>query len=175
VTTPPPDPFGAPREGEGRPTERPSWDAQGTDSAPPQQGPSYGRQPDPWQSGQSYGQPGQSYGQPGQSYGPPVHGYGRPPAWQGPTATGSKAIIALVCAIASWVVLPLLPAIAALLIARSARQEIAGSGGRLTGGGMVTAAKVIAWANVVATVLAVLLVAAAIALFATTASDLQFS
>jgi hypothetical protein len=165
VTTPPPDPFGAPREGEGRPAERPSWDTSGTYGAPPQQGPSYGRQPGPWQPGQQYGP----------QYGPPVHGGGRPPAWQGPTATGSKAIVALVCALASWVVLPLLPAIAALLIARTARQEIADSGGRLTGGGLVTAAKVIAWANVVATVLVVLLVAAAIALFATTASDLQLS
>ena len=167
VTTPPQDPFGTPREGEGAPSDRPQWDAQSTDGAQPGQSygqPSYGQQP-----GQSYGQP--SYGQQptqsyGQSYGQPAQGYGAPQAWQGPTQTESKAIIALVCAIASWVVLPVLPAIAALMIGKTARQEILRSGGRLTGDGLVTAAKVIAWANIVLSVLGVLLFVLAFGLFA---------
>ena len=153
VTTPPSDPFGTPREGAATPSDRPSWDTSWTSGQEPQQGPSYGAP----QQGQWYGQ------QPGQVQG----GH----AWQGPAQTESKAILALVCAIASWVVLPVLPAIAALMIGKTARQDIARSGGRLTGDGLVTAAKVVAWANLVATVLVVLFVVLAIALFAASASD----
>ena len=163
MTTPPSDPFGTPREGAGTPSDRPSWDTPSTFGQEPQQGPSYGAPP---QQGPSYGAPqqGQWYGQqPGQVQG----GQAR----QGPAQTESKAIIALVCAIASWVVLPVLPAIAALMIGKTARQEIGRSGGRLTGDGLVTAAKVVAWANLVATVLVVLFVVLAIALFAASASD----
>ena len=156
MTTPPSDPLNTPREGDARP----SWDTSGTYGAPPQQGPSYGRQPGQWQTGSPYA--------------PPAHAAGGAP-WQGPTATASQAIVALVCAIASWVVLPVLPAIAALMIARTAREQIASSGGRLTGDGMVTAAKVIAWANLVATLLVVLLLALALWLFAASSSDLPFS
>jgi hypothetical protein len=161
VTTPPQDPFGTPREGEGDRGDRPQWDQQGYG----QQG--YGQQ---GYGQQGYGQqPGsQGYGrqQYGPSYGQPVQGYGGPQQWQGPTQTESKAIIALVCAIASWVVLPVLPAIAALMIGKTAREEIARSGGRLTGDGMVTAAKVISWANIVLALLGVLLFVLAFGLFA---------
>lgn len=142
------------------PSDRPSSDTQGT----------YGQQPQP---GQPYGeqQPGQPYGQP--EYGLPVQGYGAPQAWQGPTQTESKAIIALVCAVAAWVVLPVLPAIAALMIGKTARQEIERSGGRLTGDGMVTAAKVIAWANIALSVLLLLLLVLGLGLFATASSGVQ--
>ena len=159
VTTPPQDPFGTPREGEGQPSDGPSWDSSGAYGAPPQ--PSYAP---------GYGQPG--YGQPqyGQQPGQPVQGYGGPQAWQGQTQTESKAIIALVCAIAAWVVLPVLPAIAALMIGRTAREQISMSGGRLTGDGLVTAAKVIAWANIVLSLLGVLLLVVGLGLFATAAS-----
>jgi hypothetical protein len=160
VTTPPQDPFGTPREGEG---------AQ----------PSYGEQPTYGQSGygqqyggQQYGA-GQQYG--GQQYGQPPAGYGTPPQqqqWSGPGGapkTESKAIVALVCAIASWVAFPLLPAIAALMLGSSARREIEASGGWLTGDGLVTAAKVIAWANIVLCVLAVVFIVLAFGLFAAAA------
>ena len=137
----------------------------------PPQGQGYGQ-------GQNYQQPQQGYGQEQygqQQYGqPPVQGYGAPQYWQGPTQTESKAIIALVCAIASWVVLPLLPAIAALMIAKTAQEQIAHSGGRLTGDGMVTAAKVIAWANLALCVLGLLLLVLGFGLFAA-ASDVSVS
>ena len=176
MTTPPQDPFGTPGEGADRPADRPSWDSPGSYGAQP--GP---QQPGPWAPGQQYGQPGQQYGQPGQQYGQPgqqygqqygqlygapPQGYGAPQAWHGPASTETKAIIALVCAIAAWVVLPVLPAIAALMLGKTARQEIARSGGRLTGDGLVTAAKVIAWANIVVSVLAVVFIVLAVVLFA---------
>ena len=164
MTTPPQDPFGTPREGgEGQPSERPQWDQPGYGQ------PGYGQPPASGQSGYGpppqYGEPG--YGQPqyGQQYGQPVQGYGAPQQWQGHTSTESKAIIALVCAIASWVVLPVLPAIAALMIGRTASEQIAMSGGRLTGDGLVTAAKVIAWANIVLSVLGLLLLVVGLGLF----------
>ena len=170
MTTPPQDPFGTPPEGEGARSERPQGDAQGGWA----QSGGYGQQPQPRSQ---YGPPsgpqqyGQQYDQPVQGYG---QGYGQPPqAWQGPTQTESKAIIALVCAIASWVVFPLLPAIAALMIGKTARQEIERSGGRLTGDGMVTAAKVIAWVNIVLSLLVVLLFVLGFGLFAVSATGLQ--
>ncbi|MBC7373501.1 MAG: hypothetical protein H7323_05870, partial [Frankiales bacterium] len=95
----------------------------------------------------------QPYGQPGyppQSYSP--QGYGPPPAYgqqqYGPPQTDSKAIIALVLAIASFVLLPLLPAIAALVLAGQSSRAIQAAGGRLGGAGLNTATKVIAWINI---------------------------
>ena len=147
VTTPPPsDPFGSPS---GSPSSGPSGYPSG--------------------SGQGYGQPGQGYGQPGQGYGQPPAGYGPPQGqWTegGAPKTESKAIIALVCAIGSWVLFPLLPAIAALMVGKSARRDIEASGGWLTGDGLVTAAKVIAWANIVLCLLVVVLGVLALTLFA---------
>lgn len=81
----------------------------------------------------------------------PVPGYSQP-------VTSSNAIVALVLSIVSWLVLPLVLAIVALVFARKAEREIAGSqlnGGQLNGsqrriGGenMVTAAKILAWINI---------------------------
>lgn len=96
--------------------------------------------------GQPY--PPQPYGP--QGYGPPA-GYQGQPGWApayGPQETASRAIVALVLSIASFVVFPLVPAIAALFLAKDAEREIAGSGGRLTGEGMATAARVLAWINI---------------------------
>jgi len=150
VTTPPPqDPFAS--------------------QAPAGQ-PGYG-QPGYGQPG--YGQPG--YGQPG--YGQPAPGgYGPPPQpWGGPGGPGrapqteSKAIIALVCAIGSWLLFPVLPAIAALVVGANARRDIAASGGWLTGDGMVTAARVIAWANIAVSVLVLVLLVLALIAFSSAA------
>ena len=72
---------------------------------------------------QPYGQP-QGYGQP-QPYGQQQYG---------PQQTDSKAIIALVLAIVSFVVLPLIPAIVALVLAGQSSREIQAAGGRRSGG-----------------------------------------
>ena len=53
--------------------------------------------------------------------------------------TSSNAIIALILAIVSWAVCPIIPAIVALVLASSAAKEIEASGGRVQGAGLVTA------------------------------------
>ena len=139
-------------------------------TTPPPQDP-YGT-PRPEQSGQSaqwpqYGQQfGQQYGQPPVGYGPPAWGQGGPGGPGGQSRTEPKAIIALVCAIGAWLVFPLLPAIAALMVGSSARRDIEASGGWLTGEGLVTAARIVAWANIVLCVLGVLLAVLAFGVFA---------
>ena len=166
MTTPPPsDPFGSPPP----PGEQPGPGSQPSSG----QSPSYGSPPS-WDSQSGYGsQPSYgsaSYGSP--SYGSQPGGYGPPPQpWQsgppaGQTRTEPKAIVALICAIASWLTIPVIPAVAALMLGSSARRDIAASGGWLTGDGLVTAAKWIAWANIVLSVLGVLLAALAFGLFA---------
>ena len=62
--------------------------------------------------------------------------------------TSSSAIVALVLAIASWVVCPLILAIIALVFASKADREIASAGGAMQGGGLSTAAKVLSWINI---------------------------
>lgn len=62
--------------------------------------------------------------------------------------TSNNAIVALVLAIASWVICPLIPAIIALVFANNAKKEIAASQGRVGGDGMVTASVLVAWINI---------------------------
>lgn len=62
--------------------------------------------------------------------------------------TSSSAIVALVLAIASWVVCPLILAIIALVFASKADREIASAGGAMQGGGLSTAAKILSWINI---------------------------
>lgn len=62
--------------------------------------------------------------------------------------TSSNAIVALVLAITSWVVCPIIFAIVALVFANMGSKEIKASGGRVTGEGLVTGAKVVAWINI---------------------------
>jgi hypothetical protein len=144
-------------------------------TTPPPQDP-FGSPPGPGSSGQpQYGQP--QYGQP--QYGQPQYGdqsqwggYGPPPQpWGGPgpggpTQTETKAVVALVLAIASWLLIPVVPAVAALFVGSAARRDIDASGGRLTGDGLVTAAKVVAWANIVLSVAGVVLAVLALGLLA---------
>ena len=131
--------------------------------------------------GQSYGAPyspppyapppqppyGQPYGQqyPPQPYGPQ---YGQP--YGGPQETSSKAVVALVCAIASFVAVPLFPAIAALVLARGADRELDESGGRLTGRGLVTGARVTAWINIGLCALVLVFLLLVLVVFAGTAT-----
>ena len=68
------------------------------------------------------------------------------------------AVAALVLAIASFVVCPLVPAIVALVLARQSQQKIAASGGRLTGEGLNTAARIIAWIHLGLIALGILII-----------------
>ena len=131
-------------------------------SGPPA-APRYG---EPGYGGPAYGQPtyGQPpYGQPG--YGqPPAQptwdqpGYGQPPSAYGPPSAGwntamraapteGLAIAALVCAIASFVLFPLVPGVIALVLAGRASRSIDSSGGQRGGAGLITAARVLSWIN----------------------------
>jgi hypothetical protein len=57
-------------------------------------------------------------------------------------------VAALVCGIASFVVCPVLPAVAAVILAPGAKRKIRESGGRLDGEGMATAGQVLGWINI---------------------------
>ncbi|HZR14195.1 MAG TPA: hypothetical protein VFC33_13205 [Acidimicrobiia bacterium] len=79
---------------------------------------------------------------------PPGYGAGGYPPYPGmPYArqTEGMAIGALICAIGSFVVCPVVLAVVALVLAQHARNHIDAAQGRLTGTGLVTAARVIAW------------------------------
>ena len=82
---------------------------------------------------------------PGQEAGPHAP---FPPAGWATTQTSTSAVVALVLAIVSFVAFPIVPAIVALILARNADEEIAASGGRVTGTNLATAARVTAWANI---------------------------
>ncbi len=86
---------------------------------------------------------------------PPPPAYPTPayPATGYPSAaaapqTSSNAIIALILAIVSWAVCPIIPAIVALVLAGNAAKEIAASGGRIQGAGLVTASRIVSWVNI---------------------------
>ena len=125
----------------------------GPAAAPRYGEPGYG-QPSGEQPG--YGQP--PYGQP--TYGPAWDqpGYGQPPSAYGPPPAGwttamraapteGLAIAALVCAIASFVLFPFVPAVIALVLAGRASRSIDASGGQRGGAGLITAARVLSWIN----------------------------
>ena len=63
-------------------------------------------------------------------------------------STSGNAIAALVLAIASWVVCPIVFAILALVFSSLGQKEIAASGGTRHGGELVTAARIVAWINI---------------------------
>jgi len=73
----------------------------------------------------------------------PYPGY----AYVAPPRTADTAVWALVCAILSWFLCPVIPAVIAIVLASSARTTIRQSGGARSGDGLVTAAQIIAWAN----------------------------
>src|SRR4051795_9343389 len=94
-------------------------------------GPTPGQPPYGGQAGYGQQYPGQQYpGQyAGQQYGrPPYAGAYGYPTYPAPQTDGT-AIAALVCAIGSFVVFPIVPAIAALFLARSADASIRASHG----------------------------------------------
>lgn len=86
---------------------------------------------------------------------PPNYPPGYPPVPPGYPATyppspptSSSAIVALVLAIAAWLVCPVIPAVVALVFASRATREIRASGGALRGGELTLAAKLVAWINI---------------------------
>jgi hypothetical protein len=140
--TPPQEP---PRREE-PPTEPPTW-------PPP---PAAGESPPP--------PPGYS-APPGQYGGYQPYGY---PGYAPARKTDGNAIAALVLAIASWVVCPVVLAIVALFFASTARKNIEASNGMLEGEGLVTAARVVAWINIGLAILAIIaIIVVAIVLAAT--------
>ena len=79
--------------------------------------------------------------------------------------TEGTAIAALVCAILSWVAVPIILAVVALVLAKIAQDKIDDSRGTLGGDGVVTAARVIAWLNLALAALLLLLLIAGIVVF----------
>ena len=77
--------------------------------------------------------------------------------------TEPTAVWALVCAIGSWILIPVVLAVVALVLAGAAERSIAESGGWRSGSGLVTAARVVAWVHLVTAVLAVVFVLALLA------------
>lgn len=75
---------------------------------------------------------------------PPAPGTAYPPA----PSTSTKAVIALVLAIVSWVACPIIPAIVALVLARQSDREIAASRGWVGGSGLNTASRIVSWLNI---------------------------
>jgi hypothetical protein len=96
---------------------------------------------------------------PSPGYGPPAYG----PPYSAPR-NSNDAVIALVAAIVSWVICPIVPAVVALVYAGRAQQAITASGGALGGQSMVTGARVIAGIHLV--LAAVFLVFVLVAVFA---------
>src|SRR3712207_1937784 len=106
-----------------------------------------GAPPPEWPPGQ---QPGQGWGPPPPGYG---GGYGPPPGFGAPAyavapPTEGKATGALVCAILSFFLCPIVLAVVALVLAGQATRAIQESMGRLGGAGMVSAARILAWINI---------------------------
>ena len=110
-------------------------------------------------------------------YGPPPGGYGAYPSGYGYSApvaprTDGTAIAALVLAICSFMVCPIVPAVIALAMVPGSRRTIYASGGAVSGLGLLTATKIIAWINIGLGLLAVVgIVVIAIVSAATSTSN----
>lgn len=106
-------------------------------------GPAPRSQPNAWGAGAQQGYPTGGYPPPG--YGAP--GYSAP-SYGAPRRTDNKAVIGLVLAISSWLICPVLPAIAALILAGQSNRAIDASGGALEGRTMNTATTWVSWLNI---------------------------
>jgi hypothetical protein len=75
-----------------------------------------------------------------------------PPPGSQPFPTGGRtdgaAIAALILAISSFVICPVIPAVVALVVTSTARKNIAASGGVLQGENLCQVATVVAWINI---------------------------
>ena len=84
-----------------------------------------------------------------------------PPAAAASRPTSSLAVISLVAGIVSWLLLPFVAGLAAIICGHMARGEIRRSNGTMEGDGLAIAGLVLGWINVVLCVLTV----AAVVLF----------
>jgi hypothetical protein len=84
-----------------------------------------------------------------QPLGQPV-GYGQGPAAYGPVAVPNSnlAIISLVSGILTWVLLPVVAAIVAVITGHMARREIRQSGGQLAGDGLALIGLILGYAQI---------------------------
>lgn len=86
---------------------------------------------------------------------PPQQPY--PPQYQAPVPaskqTNSMAIVSLICAIGSFVILPVILAIVAVITGNKARGEIRASNGMQTGDGMAKIGVILGWVNIALAVL----------------------
>ena len=96
--------------------------------------------PPPPEYGQPYGQGGQPWGQ-GQPYGQPPYGQ--------PQQTSTKAVVALVLGIVGVFFCSIFVGIAALVVGRSAVNEVDASGGRTGGRGMAKAGWILGIVDIV--------------------------
>ncbi len=138
-------------------------------TAPPVQDPPVGAYPPP---AAAYPPPAAAYPPPAAAYPPPAAAYPPPAAAYPPPSTppgyasapaqfpktSNNAVVALVLAIGSFLICPVILSVAALIVANSAKREIQASQGWVTGDGMVTAAKVISWINIALTIVVVVVV-----------------
>ena len=85
------------------------------------------------------------------------------PSYGGTTRTDTKAVVALVLAVAAWTpTVPFIGAIAALVLAHLSERDIRSSGGALGGLGVLTATRVLAWVHLVFCAVVLLIVLAAV-------------
>jgi ribosomal protein L40E len=92
------------------------------------------------------------------SHAPAAGAYSHYPSLYRQRKTDTLAIASLVCAIASFVLLPLLPAIAAIVTGFMSRERIRGSGGELEGEGMALAGILVGTANLLLLVVVLLVI-----------------
>jgi hypothetical protein len=80
------------------------------------------------------------------SYPPPGQVYGQ---------TSTMAIVSLIAGIATWVFLPIIGAIVAIITGHMSKNEIRASAGRLTGDGLATAGLVLGYIHLAFAVLGI--------------------
>jgi hypothetical protein len=81
-----------------------------------------------------------------------------PPSPAPSPATSTLAVVSLVAGIVSWLLMPFVAGLAAIVCGHMARGEIKRSNGALEGDGLAIAGLVLGWINVVLCVLAVVAV-----------------
>jgi len=72
--------------------------------------------------------------------------------------TSSLAIVSLASGIASWIIVPIVGSLIAVITGHMAKSEIRNSGGRLTGDGLATAGLVLGYLQIVLVVIPICLI-----------------